>query len=262
MQSRAIKRRDNALRQIKRWRDGLGAKARRLSDKFIAEEALAESYCAGSSLSYAECVERAGEAAPPLGPVGDVANIVPALPTSQETATDIAPALPLSDATAGDIAPAVVPTSEATAANLAPAVPTSEATAAEIAPTVPTLEATAAGFAPAVPTSEEITADVAPAVPVSAKAAKTPPLRTPAGDESINWVGWLTGKDRYEWYRVSNAACKDFKQLSTSKRWLVQHLVLDRKVIRPDQVCPELAQLIPAIVEAAPTVAASVEAPQ
>src|SRR5207237_2985192 len=35
-QSRAIKRRDNALRQIARWRDGLGAKARRLSDKFIA----------------------------------------------------------------------------------------------------------------------------------------------------------------------------------------------------------------------------------
>ena len=53
-QSRLIKRRDNALRQIERWRAGLGAKARRLSDKFVAEQALAESYCATQSLTYAE----------------------------------------------------------------------------------------------------------------------------------------------------------------------------------------------------------------
>jgi hypothetical protein len=46
------------------------------------------------------------------------------------------------------------------------------------------------------------------------------------------------------------------------KRASVQHLVVDRKVIRPDQVCPELAQYLPAIAEAAPTVAASAEAPK
>jgi hypothetical protein len=53
-QSRAIKRRDNAPRQIARWRDGFGAKARRLSDKFIAEQALAESYGATQLLADTE----------------------------------------------------------------------------------------------------------------------------------------------------------------------------------------------------------------
>jgi hypothetical protein len=46
------------------------------------------------------------------------------------------------------------------------------------------------------------------------------------------------------------------------KKWLVQHLVMDRKVIRPDQFCPQLAQFLPAIGEAAPTVAASAEEPK
>jgi hypothetical protein len=80
--------------------------------------------------------------------------------------------------------------------------------------------------------------------------------------ERINWVGWLTGAEKYIWVALSNGAHKDFKQPCASKKWLVQHLVLDRKVIPPDQVCPELAQFLPAIAEAAPTVAASAEAPK
>jgi hypothetical protein len=235
-QSRALKRRDNALCQIARWRDGPGAKARRLSDKFVAEHALAESYCATQSLAYAEIddpVGEAREAAPPLAPVGDAA--------------DIAPAVPPSDATAADIAPAV-PTSEETAADIAPAVPPSDETAADIAP--------------AAPTSEETAADIAPAVPTSDEAAEAAPPRAPADDEPINWVGWLTGAEKYTWVALSNGAHKDFKQPCTSKKWLVQNLVVDRKVIRPDQVCPELAQYLPAIAEAAPTVAASAEAPK
>jgi hypothetical protein len=204
-QSRAIKRRDNAPRQIARWRDGLGAKARRLSDKFIAEQALAESYCATQALAYAEIDEPVGEAreaAPQLAPVGDAADIAPAA-TSEETAADIAPAVPPSAETAADIAPA--------------------------------------------PSNET---------------AKAAPSRAPADDEPINWVGWLTGKEKYFWFAVSKGACKDFKQPSTSKKWLVQHLVVDRKVIRPDQVCPELAQYLPAIADTAPTLTASVEAPK
>src|SRR4029077_17858304 len=43
-QSRAIKRRDNALRQIERWRKGLGAKARRLPDHLLVEHLLAQRY--------------------------------------------------------------------------------------------------------------------------------------------------------------------------------------------------------------------------
>ena len=191
-QSRAIKRRDNALRQIARWRDGLGAKARALSDKFIAEQALeqalAERYDAVHLLADAETdnnADEAMEAAPQLAPVGDAADIAPAVPTSEETAADIAPA---------------------------------------------------------VPPSEETAADFAPAVPPADEGAEAAPPRAPADDEPINWVGWLTGAERYTWLALSKGAHKDFKQPSTSKKWLVQNLVVDRKVIRPDQLCPELAQ--------------------
>jgi hypothetical protein len=249
-QSRAIKRRDNALRQIARWRDGLGAKARRLSDKFIAEQALAESYCATQLLSYAEIDDPVGEArevAPPLAPVGDAADIARAVPPSDETAADIAPGVPTSEETAADTAPAVQPSAE---------------TAADNALAVPSSEGTAANIAPAVPASEETAADIAPAVPTANEDAEAAPSRAPADDEPINWVGWLTGKEKYFWLTVEKGACKDFKQPFTSRKLLVQHLVVDRKVIRPDQLCPELAQYLPAMAEAAPTVAASAEAPK
>jgi hypothetical protein len=221
-QMRAIKRRDNAPRQIERWRDGFGAKARRLSNKFVAEQALAESYCATQFLAYAEIDDPMGEAreaAPPLAPVGDAADVAPAVPSSEETTADIASAVPPSEETAADIAPVVPP-------------------------------------------SEETAADVAPAVPTSDEAAEAAPPRALADDEPINWVGWLTGAEKYDWLALSKGAHKDFKQPFTSKQWLVQNLVVDGKVIRPDQVCPELAQYLPAIAEAAPTVAASAAAPK
>jgi hypothetical protein len=68
-QSRAIKRRDHALRQIERWRAGLGAKARRLPDQFLAEQSLAEHYGVDQSLADAESnaiVVEAEETAPTL----------------------------------------------------------------------------------------------------------------------------------------------------------------------------------------------------
>jgi len=43
-QSRLIKRRDNAVRQLERWRKGLGAKSRRLPDRFLDEQVLAQRY--------------------------------------------------------------------------------------------------------------------------------------------------------------------------------------------------------------------------
>jgi hypothetical protein len=80
--------------------------------------------------------------------------------------------------------------------------------------------------------------------------------------ERINWAGWLMGAEKYEWLTLSKGAQKEFKQPFTSKKWLVENLVVDRKVIRPDQVCPELAHYLPAISQAVPTVAASAEAPK
>src|SRR5262249_41396328 len=180
-QSRAIKRRDNALRQIARWRDGLGAKARRLSDKFVDEQALAESYCANQSLAYAEIEAR--QAAPPLAPVGDAADIAPAVPPSAKTAADIAPAVPPSAETAADIAPAGPPSAEAVA-DIAPAVPPSAEIAADIALAVPPSAETAADIAPAVPPSAEAVADIAPAVPPSAEIAADIALAVPSPKET------------------------------------------------------------------------------
>src|ERR1700730_10716046 len=62
--TRASKRLDNALRQIERWRDGLGARARALSTQFVAEqfEATAETSATSGG---------AAEAAPPLAPSGE-----------------------------------------------------------------------------------------------------------------------------------------------------------------------------------------------
>jgi hypothetical protein len=227
-QSRMIKRRDNALRQIERWRDGLGAKARHLSDKFVAEQSLAERYGVTQVLADTQTDDFA-DAAPPVRLADEAATTAPALASNGETA-EIAAPLRASDV-AVDTAPPLAPGGEA-AWHAPPPTPTGES------------------------------ADAAPRGAPPNEAAEAAPPRTPADDEPINWVGWLTGAEKYIWVALSNGAHKDFKQACASKKWLVQNLVVDRKVIRPDQVCPELAQFLPAIAEAAPTVAASAEAPK
>jgi hypothetical protein len=304
-QSRAIKRRDNALRQIARWRDGLGAKARRLSDKFIDEQALAERYGATQLIADAETDGIAGgaiQAAPPLACAGDAADAAPPMVLPDEAAeaaaalvsADKAPqnASPAPTAAAAEAAPPlptdqpartapVLPSSGETAETGAPLrawevavdaapplAPGSEATSDASPPACPGEAADAAprGAPPdeaaeAVPPTGE-GADAAPATPQGAppdQTAEAAPPRAPADDERINWVGWLTGAERYEWIVLSKGAQKEFKQSVTSKKWLVEKLVVDRKVIRPDQVCPELARYLPVI---AATVAASAEALQ
>jgi hypothetical protein len=86
-QTRVIKRRDNALRQIERWRDGLGAKARALSDKFVAEQLLAERYGATQFLADAETDVTASERVVRLAPVGKAAaETAPAVPPLDDAA--------------------------------------------------------------------------------------------------------------------------------------------------------------------------------
>jgi hypothetical protein len=253
-QSRAIKRRDNALRQIARWRDGLGAKARRLSDKFISEQGLAERYGVTQLPTDAEADGIAGDsvqAAPPLASADDAADAAPPVPLADEAAAD-APSLASSGETAETAAPL---RASDVAVDAAP-------------PVAPGGETTWDALPPA-PTGEG--ADAAPRGAPPDEAAEAPPPRAPAVEveididspaQRINWVGWLSGAEKYEWVALSKGAHKDFKQPSTSKKWLVENLVVDRKVIRPDQVCPELAHYLPAIAQAAPTVAASAEAPK
>jgi hypothetical protein len=316
-QSRSIKRRENALRQIARWRDGLGAKARTLSDKFIAEQALAERYGVAPFLADADTDDTLGEAmeaAPPLPLAGKAADPVPVpLPgeaagvapppasgneaaeaalalASGGEAAEVAPPLCASDM-AVDAAPPLdpggaakeaarqlaraadgAPSDEAAAA--APALvcdreaappPTPAGDAADPSPPVPLPVEAVEAAPPLVPTGED--ADAAP----PDEAAEAAPARAPAGEldidmdsltKPINWVGWLTGAEKYTWLALEKGAQKSFKQSSTSKKSLVQNLVVDRKVVRPDQVCPELAHYLPAIAEAAPALPASGEAPQ
>jgi hypothetical protein len=57
----------------------------------------------------------------------------------------------------------------------------------------------------------------------------------------VNWLGWLTGIEDYPWPLLEKAARFTFKQVYSSKQALVRDLVMDRKVTRPERVCPELA---------------------
>ena len=111
MQARKIKISNNAVRQIERWRDGLGATPRQLPDRFVSEQALAKRYGVDPCVADAEIDAAVGEPvaadraiapqvdAPPLPPTGAVAEAAPpidptgkpmeaALPLAAEVATD------------------------------------------------------------------------------------------------------------------------------------------------------------------------------
>jgi hypothetical protein len=170
-QSRAIKRRDNALRQVARWRDGLGAKARRLSDRFIAEQALVERYGATELLADAEADAIAGDsvqAALPLASAGEAADAAPPVALADEAA-EAAPSL-ASAAESVEAAPPLRTSDEAAvsagvAAEGAPLLRTSDEDVAP--PFAPAAEAAEA--APLLRTSDEA---VAPPLAAAAEAAE------------------------------------------------------------------------------------------
>jgi hypothetical protein len=103
-QARKMKRRDSALRQIERWRAGLGGKAKMLSDEFVSEQALAERYGAHLAGADTDRVPEATEPAPPVAPdqvaapsdcAGDAVQKAPPVDSSgepQNAATSVAPA--------------------------------------------------------------------------------------------------------------------------------------------------------------------------
>jgi hypothetical protein len=106
----------------------------------------------------------------------------------------------------------------------------------------------------------------APALVPSAGVVESVRPRAPAPEvvigknvptEHVNWVAWLTGAEGYPWLMLQKAAQKEFNQSFTSIKSLVRKLVVDRKIIRPERVCPDLARDLPAITEAAHTPASS-----
>jgi hypothetical protein len=114
-QSRAIKRRDNALSQIAGWRKGLGAKARRLPDHLLVKHLLAQRYGVEQFLADAEADASAGdalEAAAPLAPTGKAAQAAPPHAPTGEVAVAAAPALAAAGE-AAEPAPALAPTGNA-----------------------------------------------------------------------------------------------------------------------------------------------------
>jgi hypothetical protein len=93
---------------------------------------------------------------------------------------------------------------------------------------------------------------LAPAQETAQATAAAPP-RTPAGEVEIevdgvtariNWIDWLTGAQRYPRHWVIKAGEKAFKRHFSSKCGLLRKLVLECKMVAPDQLCPELAFLV------------------
>jgi hypothetical protein len=179
-QSRAIKRRDNALRQIARWRDGFGAKARRLSDKFIDEQALAERYRATQLPVDAEADGIASDsvqAVPPLACAG-AADVAPPVPLADEAA-EAAAALASGDK-AAENAPSPAPTGAA--AEAAPPLPMPDE-AARTAPALASTGETAETGAP-LRASDVALYAAPPLAPGSEATWASPPVPTGEGDDA------------------------------------------------------------------------------
>jgi hypothetical protein len=179
-QSRAIKRRDNALRQIACWRKGLGARARRLPDHLLVKHLLAQRYGVEQFLADAEGDASAGdalEAAAPLAPTGKAAEAAPPHAPTSEVAVAAAPALAAAGE-AAEPAPALAPTGNA--AEPAPLIAATGDVAVAAAPARARAGEAAEAPPPLAPTGE-LTAATAPArTPVAAAAQAAPPLAAPA----------------------------------------------------------------------------------
>ena len=169
-QSRAIKRRDNALRQIAGWRKGLGAKPRRLPDHLLVKHLLAQRYGVEQFLADAEADASAGdalEAAAPLAPTGKATEAAPPHSPTGEVAVAAAPAL----AAAGEAAEP--------AAALAPT-----GNAAEPAPLIAATGDVAVVAAPAFAAAGKA-AEPAPALAPTCNAAEPAPLIAATGDVAV-----------------------------------------------------------------------------
>src|SRR4029077_13435195 len=179
-QSRAIKRRDNALRQIARWRKGLGANARRLPDHLLVKHLLAQRYGVEQFLADAEADASAGdalEAAAPVATTGQAAEAAPPHAPTGEVAVAAAPALAAAGE-AAEPAPALAPTGNA--AEPAPLIAATGDVAVAAAPARPRADEAAEAPPPLAPTGELAAATASARAPAAAAAQAAPPLAAPA----------------------------------------------------------------------------------
>jgi terminase small subunit-like protein len=186
-QSRAIKRRDNAVRQIAPWRKGLGASARRLPDHLLVKHLLAQRYgveqfvdaSAGDALEAAALLapmSKAAEAAPAHGPTGEVAvAAASALAAAGQVAEPAAALAPMGNAV--EAAPLIAAAGDV-AVVTAPAFATAREAAEAPPPLAPTGELQQTH--PHVPLRPRL-AQAAPLLAAPAAAAQdAPPVRAPS----------------------------------------------------------------------------------
>jgi hypothetical protein len=81
----------------------------------------------------------------------------------------------------------------------------------------------------------------ADAVPPSTLAHEVE-IKEGGATKRVNWVAWLTGTKQYPFPELAIAAEKVFKQTFHTRRALVRKLVVDCKIIPPDQVCRQFAE--------------------
>jgi hypothetical protein len=160
MQLRKFKIHNNALRQIERWRDGLGGKARALSDRFVAEQSLAERYGADQFVADAEIGTLAGEpieVARPVAPPREAAEVAPPLAPAGESAEAAPPLAPAGEP--AEAAPLLAPAGES----------------AEAAPPLAPAGGSAEAAPPLAPAGEPAEA-ATPLAPAGESAEAAPPL--------------------------------------------------------------------------------------
>ena len=177
-QSREIKRRDNALRQIARWRDGLGGKVRDLPDKFLAERAILKRYGVVQSFAGAATDDTAGEdmePAPPLARPGVAASAARPVPLPHEGARAAPPRAPAGDAVEA-AQPVPPPDQAATDASPLASAAVAVQAAPPFAPPAP-----AAGDARPVPLPHQA-ARAAPSLTSAGAAVQAAPPFVPAGE--------------------------------------------------------------------------------
>ena len=196
-QSRLMRRRDNAVRQLERWRKGLGAKSRRLPDQFLDEQVLAQRYRdqvqtvpdndvtapEPAEVAPAEAAEAMISASPLLAPSGPVKSV--ARPAPADGAMHVAPPT----ASSGEVIDAVArPAPADPAMHVAPPIAAAGDTIDAVAPT-----AVAGGVthvAPPIASSGEAVDAVALTPPADAAMHVAPP--TASSEEAHEAVPRLT----------------------------------------------------------------------
>jgi hypothetical protein len=66
----------------------------------------------------------------------------------------------------------------------------------------------------------------------------------------VNWMGWLSGQEKYPWEVIVVAGKKTFGKSYMNKRDIVEDLIVERKIMSADRLSQELKALVPADVDA------------